>query len=193
MKKPTFPNSYLYKFIIFALMGTISAILMFINFPIPFLPPYLRLDLSDLPAFIAGLMFNPVAGAAVLAIKNILYLALTAIYDPIGATANFLAGLFYVVPVTFLYYKYNSKKSVWVGLILGTIFMTLGMSVLNYFVFLPAYSIFMGWEELSKTVKQNTVLAGILPFNLIKGIIVGMVYYFIFLRLKKWIEKKRTI
>ncbi|KAB8131834.1 ECF transporter S component [Gracilibacillus oryzae] len=174
-------------------MGTISAVLMFINVPLPFLPPYLRLDISDLPALIAGIMFNPFAGVAVLVIKNLLHLLLTAIYDPIGAAANLLAGLLLVFPVSFLFYKYKSKKSVLIGVILGTVLMTTGMSVLNYYVILPAYSMFMGWEEMTDSVKQSTVLAGIMPFNLIKGIFAGTIFYLIFLRLRKWIEKKRTI
>lgn len=171
-------------------MGAISALIMFLNIPLPFLPPNLRLDISDLPALVAGVMFNPVAGIAVIAIKNLLHLALTAAYDPIGVTANFFAGLFYVFPVTFLYYKYRSKKSIWSGLILGTIAMSAAMAVLNYFVFLPAYSWFMGWEVLSPSVKQNTILAGILPFNLIKGTFIGIIFFILFIRLKNWFEKK---
>lgn len=185
-------TSNLYRLIVISIMGTISVLLMFLNFPLPFpfIPAYLRIDVSDIPALIAGIIFSPVAGVVVVAIKNILYVLITAISDPIGALANFFAGMFYVVPVSFMYMKYRSMKSVLIGLGIGTLLMTIGLTVLNYFLFIPAYSLFMGWEEMSESVKRTTVLVGILPFNLIKGIIVGIIFALIFTKLKNWIQKK---
>ena len=185
-------TSNLYRLIVISIMGTISVLLMFLNFPLPFpfIPAYLRIDVSDIPALIAGVIFSPVAGVVVVAIKNILYVLVTAISDPIGALANFFAGMFYVVPVSFMYMKYRSMKSVLIGLGIGTLLMTIGLSLLNYILFIPAYSWFMGWEEMSESVKRSTVLVGILPFNLIKGIIVGVVFALIFTKLKNWIQKK---
>ncbi len=80
-------------------------------------------------------------------------------------------------------------KSVLIGLVVGTILMTIGLSILNYFLFIPAYSLFMGWTEMAESVKRYTVLVGILPFNLIKGVIVGVIFIIIFSKLQKWIEK----
>ncbi|MDX8044787.1 ECF transporter S component [Gracilibacillus sp. S3-1-1] len=180
----------LYRLIVISILGTISVLLMFLNFPIPFVPAYLRIDVSDIPALIGGVIFSPLAGVLVVAVKNILYLLVTAISDPVGVVANFFAGMFYVVPVSLMYMKYRSMKSVWIGLGIGTLLMTIGLSLLNYFLFLPAYSWFMGWEEMSEAVKRTTVLAGILPFNLIKGIIVAVVFVLIFSKLKNWIQKK---
>ncbi|MFD2656015.1 ECF transporter S component [Gracilibacillus thailandensis] len=185
-------TSNLYRLIVISIMGTISVLLMFLNFPLPFpfIPAYLRIDVSDIPALIAGIIFSPVAGVVVVAIKNILYVLVTAISDPIGALANFFAGIFYVVPVSFMYMKYRSMKSVLIGLGIGTLLMAIGLSLLNYIFFIPAYSWFMGWEEMSESVKRSTVLVGILPFNLIKGIIVGVVFALVFTKLKNWIQKK---
>ncbi len=192
LNTPSAQTSNLYRLIVISIMGTISVLLMFLNFPLPFpfIPAYLRIDVSDIPALIAGIIFSPVAGVVVVAIKNILYVLVTAISDPIGALANFFAGMFYVVPVSFMYMKYRSMKSVLIGLGIGTLLMTIGLSLLNYILFIPAYSWFMGWEEMSESVKRSTVLVGILPFNLIKGIIVGVVFALIFTKLKNWIQKK---
>jgi riboflavin transporter len=186
-----FSNSSLYRFISIALLGTISAVLMFINFPLPFLPTYLRIDISDLPALLGGLLFNPVAAIVVLAIKNLLYLLLTAIYDPIGAIANFIAGILFVVPVSFMYYKYRTNKSVWIGLVIGAFLLIVGMSVMNYFVILPIYSSFIGWDTFTQNQKWTLIITAIIPFNLIKAILVGNIFYFIFLKLNKYIKKKR--
>lgn len=185
-------QSKLLKLIIIALLGTISLLLFFIKFPLPVLPSYLKVDFGDVPAMIAGLIFSPLAGVMVVAIKNILYFAVSGSADPIGVTASFLAGVLFVYPVSVIYHKYNKGvKSIVSGLVTGTIIMALGMSVLNYFVILPAYSWFMGWEMTEK-VKWISVVAGVLPFNVIKGIIIGLLFVPLFMRMRFWIEKKHA-
>ncbi|MGM8211946.1 ECF transporter S component [Virgibacillus sp. W0430] len=183
-------SSKLVKLIILSLLGTISLGLFFLNFPLPFLPPYLKIDFSDVPAIMAALIFSPLAGVLVVAIKNVLYLVIGGASDPIGVTANFLAGVMFTVPVAILYHKYKGVKSVVSGLITGTIIMAVGMSVLNYFIILPAYSWLVGME-MNDQIKWVTVTAGVLPFNVIKGIVVGLLFVPLFIKMKSWIEEKR--
>ncbi|SHH78207.1 ECF transporter S component [Virgibacillus sp. Bac330] len=186
-------SSKLMKVIVLALLGTISLLLFFLNFPLPLLPAFLKIDFSDVPALMASFIFSPVAGVLVVAIKNLLYLAVSGASDPIGVLANFIAGIMFVVPVSMLYHKFKGVKSIVSGLVTGTIVMAVGMSVLNYFVFLPAYAWFMGWEDMSNTaIKWGIVSAGILPFNIIKGIIVGLLFVPLFLKLRVWIEEKQA-
>lgn len=182
----------LYRLIVIAIMGTIAVLLMLVSFPLPFIPAYLRIDVSDVPALLAAVVFSPAAGGLVIVIKNILYAILTGFSDPIGVAANLIAGILYIAPVSILYMRHKTMSSVIKGLIIGTLLMTLGMVLLNYFFILPAYSWFMGWEEMSEPVRRNTVLVGMLPFNLIKGIILGIIFTLIFRKLKTWIEKNRA-
>lgn len=185
-------SSNLLKIIIFSLLGTISFLLFFLNFPLPFLPPYLKVDFGEVPALIAGLVFSPIAGVIVIAIKNILYLVIGG-GSPIGVVANFLAAVMFVLPVALLYHKYKGIKSIISGLVSGTIIMAVGMSILNYLVILPIYALFMGMEEMKITsVKYAAVLFGILPFNLIKGIIVGLLFVLLFNKMRSWIEEKQA-
>ncbi|WP_226036039.1 ECF transporter S component [Aquibacillus saliphilus] len=185
-------SSKLLKLIVLALLGTMSLVLMFINFPLPFLPPYLKVDFSDVPALIAALLFSPIAGIAVEGIKNLLYLIYTGAGDPIGVVANFFAGIMFVVPVAVLYHRFKGVKSLISGLVTGTIVMAIGMGILNYFVILPAYSMFMGWETMSAQVKWWTVIAGITPFNALKGIIIAILFVPLFTKLRPWFEQKRA-
>jgi len=184
-------SSKLVKLIILALLGTISLVLFFLNFPLPFLPPYLKIDFSEVPALIAAFIFSPIAGVIVIGVKNLLYLAVSGAGDPIGVIANFLAGVMFVVPVAFLYHKYKGVKSIVSGLISGTVIMALGMSVLNYLFILPAYGWFMGWE-MTEQVKWISVIAGVLPFNAIKGIVVGLLFVPLFIKMRSWIEQKQA-
>src|SRR5690625_274628 len=119
-----------------ALLSTISLVLFFISFPLPMLPPYLKVDFSDVPALIASLIFSPLAGVLVVFLKNLLYLIFTGATDPIGVAANFIAGALFILPVSLLYHKLRTVKSIIIGLIIGTVGMTVIMAILNYFVIL---------------------------------------------------------
>src|SRR5690625_5111122 len=84
-------SSKLTKMVVIALLATVSLVLFFISFPLPLLPPYLKVDLSDVPALIAGMIFSPLTGVLVVFLKNLMYFAFKGATDPIGIPANFIA------------------------------------------------------------------------------------------------------
>ncbi|WP_079526860.1 ECF transporter S component [Halobacillus hunanensis] len=192
MNQYTGQSSKLLKLIILSLFGSISMVLMLLNFPLPMLPQYLKVDFSEVPALVAAILFTPAAGIIVEGLKNTLYLIYTGAADPVGVVANFLAGVLFIVPVALFYHKFKNVKSLVSGLVTGSVIMAIGMSVLNYFLFLPAYSWFMGWETMSAQVKWVTVVGAVLPFNALKGVIVGVLFIPLFIKLKPWIEQKRV-
>lgn len=183
-------SSKLMKLVVLSLLAAVSVVLFFISFPLPLLPPYLKVDFSDVPALIAGLIFSPLAGILVVLLKNAIYFVASGATDPIGVVANFIAGSLYILPVAYLYHKYRGVKSVVAGLVIGTVVMALVMSILNYLVILPAYSWLMGME-MTDTIKWATVLAGVLPFNFLKGVIVSLLFVPLFIKLNQWIEQKK--
>jgi riboflavin transporter len=186
-------SSKLLKLVIIAILSTISFLLMLLDFPLPLLPAYLKVDFSDVPAIIAAFIFSPIAGVIVEALKNGLHLVFAGVTDPVGTMANFMAGAMFVVPVALLYHKYKTVKSVVSGLITSTIVMAIGMSILNYFVILPAYAWFIDQPSMAApSVKWITIIGGILPFNAIKGVIVALLLIPLFIKLKPWIEQKRA-
>lgn len=79
------------RLITISMLSAIAFVLTFIKFPIPFLPPYLTLDFSDVPSLLATFTFGPVAGIVVALVKNLLNY-LFSMGDPVGPFANFLAG-----------------------------------------------------------------------------------------------------
>jgi len=184
-------STRLVRMIVISLLAALSLVLFFISFPLPLLPPYLKVDFSDVPALIAGLIFSPLAGIIVVLLKNAIYFIATGATDPAGVLANFIAGSVFIFPVAYLYHRYSGIKSIIYGLVIGTFIMTIVMSVLNYFFILPAYALLMNLE-MTTTIKLATVMGGVLPFNLIKGIIVGLLFSLLFLKMKEWIEQKRT-
>lgn len=184
-------SSKLLKLVVLSLLATMSLVLFFISFPLPLLPPYLKVDFSDIPALIAGMIFSPAAGVLVVLLKNIMYFVAKGATDPVGVMANFIAGTLFVFPVAYLYRKYNGVKSIVAGLVIGTVVMAIVMTILNYFVILPAYGMFLG-VGFNDTAKWIAVIGGVLPFNFIKGIIVSILFVPLFFKLKEWIEKKKV-
>jgi len=183
-------SSKLVKLVVLSLLAAVSLVLFFISFPLPLLPPYLKVDFSDIPALLAGLIFSPLAGVLVVLMKNLLYFVASGASDPIGVAANFIAGSLFIIPVAYLYHRYRGVKSIVSGLVIGTVVMAIVMSVLNYFIILPAYSLLIGME-MNETIKWISVVGGVLPFNFIKGIIVSMLFVPVFIKLSEWINQKR--
>jgi len=129
----------------------------------------------------------------VVAIKNILYFIVSGSGDPVGVAANFLAGVMFTVPVAIIYHKYKKGvNSIITGLIASTIVMAVGMTILNYFVVLPLYSMFMGWGDMTPAAKFGLAVKAVLPFNLIKGIVVGMLFVPLYVKMRRWIDQKRS-
>ncbi|UOQ46075.1 ECF transporter S component [Halobacillus salinarum] len=184
-------SSKLFKLVIIALFGSISVVLMLLNFPLPLLPQYLKVDFSEIPALIAAILFTPLAGIAVEGLKNVLYFIYTGASDPVGVVANFTAGLLFVVPAAMFYRRFKSTKGLVSGIVVSIVITAVSMSVLNYFFILPAYSWFMGMEMMSAQMKWTTVVAAILPFNALKGLIIGVLFVPVFIKLRPWIEQKR--
>lgn len=182
-------SANLIKLIVISLLGAISLVLFFISFPLPMLPPYLKVDFSDIPAIIAGIIFSPLAGVLVLLVKNGLYFIMTGATDPVGVVANFIAGSVFIAPVAYFYHRLKSVKGILIGLVVGTLAMTLVMGILNYLVILPAYATLLGME-MNPAIKLYTVAIGILPFNIIKGLIVSLLFVPLFIKLADWIQEQ---
>jgi len=174
------------------MLGSLSFVLMLIKFPIPPFPSYLTVDFSDIPALIAALMFGPAAAVLVELIKNIIdYLVIGSEAGiPIGNFANFAAGIVFVLPTYYVFKRLNKKWGLAVSLIAGTVFMSVFMSILNYMAILPAYIILLGWDPMSNSALRQLVVAAILPFNIIKGMIITVIFLLVYSRLRGWIDRQ---
>lgn len=180
------------SFVAIGMLSSLSFVLMLIKFPIPPFPAYLTVDFSDIPALIAALMFGPLAAIIVELIKNMIdYLMVGSEAGiPIGNFANFIAGIVFVLPTYYVFKKLKMKWGLAVSLIIGTIFMAVFMSILNYVAILPAYTLLLGWDPMSTSDLRQLVVVAILPFNLVKGLIVTVIFLLIYSRMRHWIDKQ---
>ncbi|RIM04626.1 ECF transporter S component [Staphylococcus chromogenes] len=176
------------RIILVGMLSGIAFVLMFLKFPLPFLPPYLTVDFSDVPALIATFSFGPIAGIMVELIKNILNFFFN-MSDPVGPIANFLAGSSFLLTSYFFYRKRRTQTALIVGLAVATIVMTLVLSILNYFILLPLYGMIMNLSDVVNNLKV-IVTAGIIPFNLIKGVLIAIILLLLFPRIKNALHLK---
>ncbi|MDW0111650.1 MULTISPECIES: ECF transporter S component [Sporosarcina] len=186
-------NKKLRKMILIAMLGSISTVLMQLNFPLPALPPFLKIDFSEVPAVVAILTMGPVAGIAVELLKNILYWFLSGSPTgvPVGEIANFVTGVLFIMPIYWIFKKVQSTKGLTVGLIVGTLSMAVGMSALNYLVFLPMYVYFLNMPPYTGEALFNVIVLGILPFNLIKGVMLMVISLLLYKSMSKWIDQQQ--
>ena len=87
---------------------------------------------------------GPVAGILVELMKNILdwIFSGTPTGVPVGHMANFMTGILFILPVYYIYKKFTYSNRLNRRIIVATIVMSVGMSVLNYVAFLPMYGYF---------------------------------------------------
>ena len=157
-----------------SVLSALAAVIMFIEFPIPFFPPYLQIDLGDLPALIGAFVFGPIAGMLIELIKNLVHILIKGgATGGVGELANFIVGTALVVPAGIIYRKNKSKLNAIIALLVGIIVMVIFAALANYFILLPLY--LPGGRPY-----MPLILSVLVPFNLIKGTIVSLIAIFIY-------------
>ena len=82
-----------HKIAVTAILSAAATVLMFLSFPIPFLiPPFIKMDFSELPALLAAFSLGPVSGVMVCLVKNLINLLFTTT-SGVGELCNFLLGV----------------------------------------------------------------------------------------------------
>lgn len=157
-------------------IGVLSAlafVIMLIEMPIGF-AEFLKLDFSDLIAMIGGITMGPLAAIAIELIKNLLKAIIITRTGFVGEYANFVVGIAFVGPASFIYHRYKKDSALVIGLVFGILSLVVVACITNYYIFLPLYG--MNYEG-SHIDRLNLIKTALLPFNLIKGIIVSIAIF----------------
>ena len=147
--------------------------------------PFLKIDFSDIPALFSGVMFGPVSAVIVELIKNILH-ALIISKEPMfsGEIGNFISNVIFILPIIIYYNKNKEVKlnKYVIVLTLSVLMASLVMCLVNYFITLPLYGI------NENSVKLAMIYSSFLPFNILKGYVLGAVFFLLYKSLKKFIK-----
>ena len=151
-----------------------------------------------MPALLASFALGPVYGAAVCLIKNIINLFATTT-GGIGELCNFLIGVLFVVPAGLIYRRRPSRKTALIGMIVGTLVMSAGSILVNYFIVYPTYQAFMSEQMIVDMYSAivpaaDTILKGILIFNLpltfAKAVLDSIITFALYKRLSPVLKGK---
>lgn len=175
------------------MLGALGGVLMLFEIPLPFVAPgFYKLDLGELPVLIGAFTLGPVAGIVIEFIKIIVKLLLKSTSTGfVGDFANFVIGCSLILPAAIIYRFNRSKKGAVIGMIVGTMSITVVGAVVNALVMLPFYSNLMPMENiLAAGAAVNPavgsvwtfVLFCVAPFNLIKGVLVSLLTLLLYKR-----------
>ena len=126
-----------------ALLAAVAAVLQFVEFSIPVMPAFVKLDISDLPALLGTFSLGPVYGVAIQLVKNLLHLPFGS-SACVGELSNFLLGATFAFIAGIIYKKHKNRSGALWGSVAGAAAMALISLPLNYFIVYPAYVVLYG-------------------------------------------------
>ncbi len=185
------------------MLAAISVVLMLFEIPLPFAPSFYEIDFSEVPILIGCFTMGPVAGIIIEFLKILLNFAINGtVTAGVGEIANFLIGCALVVPAAVIYKIKHTRKGAVIGMVTGTLFMTIVGCFLNAFILLPAYSKAFGMpidalvgmgSALNGNITSLTtfVLFAVAPFNLLKGVLVSIIVFLIYKKISPVLRMNR--
>lgn len=166
-------------------MLTAVSIVLVINIHLPLIPaaPFLEYDPADIPVLIGSMMLGPVSGLIILlAVCIIQALTVSASSGIIGFFMHFIASSVLVLVASGIYSRKKSVLSLIIGLVAGSLAMTVVMIPLN----LVFTGIFMGAG--TQTV-VGMLMPAIIPFNLLKAGINSAITFAVFTPISHVLKK----
>lgn len=173
-----------------AMLGAVAAVLMYLEFPIPIMPAFVKLDVSELPALIASFAYGPVSGILVCLIKNLIKLPSTST-AAVGELFNFVMGALFVGVAGLVYKRNKTRKGAIIGALLGALVMAIVSVPYNYFIVYPAYvvmyhlpldAIIGMYQAINPSVDGllACLLVFNLPFTFVKGALDAALCFLIY-------------
>lgn len=170
------------KLVILALMAAMAYVTVFL-FRIPIIPsvPFLDLELKSAVILISSFIFGPLSGFVMSVVVCMIEMLTFSSTGIIGCIMNILATASFVCPAAYLYKKKHTMTGAVLGLLCGTVLLTIVMLLWNYI----ATPLYMG-------IPREAIVA-LLPaislFNVIKACINSacalLLYKFVVTALRK--------
>ena len=184
-----------------AIFSCMAAILMLVEIPLFFAPEFYKVDLSEVPVLICTFYLGPVAGASAELIKVLLKLLLKGTTTAfVGDFANFVIGCSFVLPASVIYHAKPGKRNAILGMVIGTLVLTVFGSAFNGIYLLPKFAQIYGipiealvsaGTAVNKAINSvsTMVFFAVVPFNLLKGAIVSLLTFLLYKRISPVLHK----
>ena len=185
------------KLIYTAMLAAVAGVLMSLEFSVPMMPPFYKVDFSDVPSVIAVFLMGPVSGICVEVIKLLIKLITVGTNTMyVGELANLIAAFLFVWPLWFLYQKLGANRKAAVeGLLLSIVIRTACACFINANITLPLYAKAMSLplDEVIRMVASvnpaikdlnGFIILATIPFNVLKVGLNYIVGQLLFVRLR---------
>ena len=185
------------KLIYTAMLAAVAGVLMSLEFSVPMMPPFYKVDFSDVPSVIAVFLMGPVSGICVEVIKLLIKLITVGTNTMyVGELANLIAAFLFVWPLWFLYQKLGANRKAAVeALLLSIVICTACACFINANITLPLYAKAMSLplDEVIRMVASvnpaikdlnGFIILATIPFNVLKVGLNYIVGQFLFVRLR---------
>ncbi len=183
---------------IIGICSAVAAVLHMLDFPLLFMAPgFYKLDFSELPVLLCGFYLGPSATVACEGVKILLKLLMKGTSTAfVGDLANFVVGCSFVLPATIWYHVHKSKHSAVIGLVIGTLSMTVLGTAFNAVYLLPKFAELYGMPLDAIIAAGTQIHAGIhdvttfvilcvAPLNLVKGTVVSVLTLLLYKRVAR--------
>lgn len=184
-----------------ALFAAIATVLMQFEFPVPLMPPFLKIDLSGAAILIGAFIFGIGPGIAMALIKDLIHATMTQTGGS-GELQDFILMVVLVVVAVTVYRHHRSRKGALLGCLVGSVAMACTGMLTNYFLIIPFYSkvmmmpleaIFGACAAVNPYISGmgTYLLIGVLPFNIIKGAAITIITMLVYKKLSVFIKSKQ--
>jgi len=184
-----------------AVFAALAGALMFIEIPLFFAPTFYKIDLSEIPVLICTFYLGPVAGVTAELLKVMVKLLFKGTSTAfVGDFANFAVGCSFVLPASLIYHWKPGRRTALIGMLAGTLVMTVFGSAFNAVYLLPKFAQLYGMP-LDAIVGMGTkinpaitgvstlVLFAVVPFNLLKGVIDSALTFLLYKRISPLLHR----
>ena len=187
-----------------AMLSAVAFVLMFLDFSLPmFIPSFVKMDFSDLPALLGSFALGPVYGIVISLVKNLLHLIIPGTSTAgVGEVCNFLLGAIFAYMAGFIYQRNKTRKTAILGAVAGAVAMAILSVPVNYFITYPAYVKFynlpleaiLGMYQALLPAADSLIKCLIIfnmPFTLVKGLLDAVLCMLIYRSLSPILHGRR--
>ncbi|MEE1243311.1 ECF transporter S component [Frisingicoccus sp.] len=181
------------QLVLTGMLAAVAGVLMSLEFSVPMMPPFYKVDFSDVPSVIALFSMGPFSAICVEVIKILIKLftvGTNSMY--VGELANLIGIFLYIIPTWLVYSKLGkTRKAGTIALIIDLPIRIAMSCFINAFITLPLYATAMGisLDEVVRLVASvnpmitnltTFIILATIPFNFIKvglNFLVGHLLY----------------
>lgn len=177
-------------------LSAVATVLMMLSFSVPFMPSFIKMDFSELPALIASFSMGPISGVMVCLIKNLINLPMTTT-GGVGELSNFLLGVCLVLPAGLVYRFRKNRRAAFLAALAGSAIMGLASLPLNYFLTYPIYAKILPIEAIVGMYQAifpgvdglfSCLLIFNVPYTFLKGLIDTLLTFVLYKRISPLIK-----